>query len=128
MEWKKWAKLASKASHAGIIRIGFEGIFSAPHRGAPLSQYIDETPIETRMQIRHFERVIEPKFSSLLFYRTTPKSQEHDRGVYSAFSPMDATAGSECAFQRKSIHPNVTQARMLTPASVTILPVSPRQS
>ena len=37
-EWKKLANLASKASHAGIIRIGFEGIFSAPHRGAPLFQ------------------------------------------------------------------------------------------
>ena len=33
-------RLASKASHAGIIRIGFEGIFSAPPRGAPLFQYI----------------------------------------------------------------------------------------
>src|ERR1700741_3417602 len=32
-------EVASKASHAGIIRIGFEGIFSAPHRGAPLFQY-----------------------------------------------------------------------------------------
>jgi len=34
--------LDSKPSHAGIIRIGFEGIFSAPRqRGAPLFQQFD---------------------------------------------------------------------------------------
>jgi hypothetical protein len=31
-------RLISETSHAGMIRIGFEGIFSAPLPGAPLFQ------------------------------------------------------------------------------------------
>ena len=50
-EWRKVANSATKASHAGIIRIGFEGIFSAPHRGAPLFQCIIEPPQGAAMQI-----------------------------------------------------------------------------
>jgi hypothetical protein len=41
-----------KASHAGIIRIGFEGIFSAPRsRSTPVSIHSIETLIRRQKQI-----------------------------------------------------------------------------
>ena len=109
---RKLANLASKASHAGIIRIGFEGIFSAPHRGAPLFQYT---------QLKH------PGWTECKSSGRGMATREGHSALSGIGARGCATAG-DVARQRVSIQARNRHAAMLMPASMMKLPATPCQS